>query len=47
MNALAGRLPSDSHGAQSGAVLINGRDRQKNFRAGTSYVMQVGAQGIG
>ena len=41
MNALAGRLPADAHGTQAGAVLINGRDRQKNFRALTSYVMQV------
>jgi ABC-type multidrug transport system ATPase subunit len=41
VNALAGRLPSDSHAAQSGAVLINGRDRLKNYRAMTSYVMQV------
>ena len=41
MNALAGRLPADAHGAQVGEVLINGRPRQKNFRRMTSYVMQV------
>ena len=41
MNALAGRLPADAHGAQVGEVLLNGRERQKNFRRMTSYVMQV------
>lgn len=41
VNALAGRLPADAHGAQVGEVLLNGRERQKNFRRMTSYVMQV------